>query len=34
MKTKFFLLCLLLAISANAQIVYHDASEGVSKLPI
>ena len=26
MKTKFFLLCLLLAISANAQIVYHDAS--------
>lgn len=26
MKTKSFLLCLLLAISANAQIVYHDAS--------
>ena len=26
MKTNFFLLCLLLAISANAQIVYHDAS--------
>lgn len=26
MKVKFILLCLLLAVSANAQIVYHDAS--------
>lgn len=26
MKTKSFLLCLVLAVSANAQVVYHDAS--------
>ena len=25
MKTKSFLLCLVLAVSANAQVVYHDA---------
>ena len=25
-KTKSFLLCLVLAVSANAQVVYHDAS--------
>ena len=26
MKTTSFLLCLVLAVSANAQVVYHDAS--------